>query len=30
MRQRFNDAMKEAMKAGDKRRISTVRLIRPP
>jgi uncharacterized protein len=27
MRQRFNDAMKEAMKAGDKRRLSTVRMM---
>jgi uncharacterized protein len=27
MRQRFTDAMKEAMKAGDKRRLSTVRMI---
>ena len=27
MRQQFNDAMKEAMKAGDKARLSTIRLI---
>ena len=27
MRQQFSDALKEAMKAGDKRRVSTVRLI---
>lgn len=27
MRQEFNDAMKEAMKAGDKPRLSTIRLI---
>ncbi|MCP8937071.1 GatB/YqeY domain-containing protein [Alsobacter sp. SYSU M60028] len=27
MRQQFTDALKEAMKAGDKRRVSTVRLI---
>lgn len=27
MRQQFNDAMKEAMKAGDKSRLSTIRLI---
>ena len=27
MRERFTEAMKEAMKAGDKRRLSTVRMI---
>lgn len=27
MRQMFNDALKEAMKAGEKRRVSTLRLI---
>ena len=27
MRQRFTEAMKEAMKAGEKRRLSTVRMI---
>ena len=27
MRERFTGAMKEAMKAGDKRKLSTVRLI---
>ena len=27
MRQRFTEAMKEALKAGDKRRLSTVRMI---
>ena len=27
MRQQFNDAMKEAMKSGDKARLSTIRLI---
>jgi uncharacterized protein YqeY len=27
MRQRFTEAMKEAMKSGDKRRLSTVRMI---
>jgi uncharacterized protein YqeY len=27
MRQQFTDALKDAMKAGDKRRISTIRLI---
>ncbi len=27
MREKFNEALKEAMKAGDKRRVSTLRLI---
>ena len=27
MRQRFTEAMKEALKAGEKRRLSTVRMI---